>query len=683
MRLFKLSLKNIRKSFHDYTVYFMTLVLGVAIFYIFNAMDAQTAMIMVSSSTHEIIDLLISMISGVSVLIAFILGFLIIYASNFMIRKRKKEFAIYMTLGMGKRGVSNILLGENVFVGILSLTTGLLIGVFASQFMSILVAKLFEADMSRFAFTVSKDSIIKTIIYFSIIYVIVMIFNAISISKYQLIDLLNASKKNEKAVLRGSFISILFFIISVSVLGFCYYQVGFNTNMLSRNNIIIIIFMGTIGTFLLFWSVSGFLLKILQKCKKIYYKNLNAFIFRQLNSNINTAVFSMTVITLLFFATIVILSSGFAMNNAFKKDMRKNCPVDVNLYKEQHPADGLSEEELIWRKSSIEENLIAAGLDLNLLKEDYVEISVYQSPDLTFESFTGDLKAEISNSLPLFDMSIHEDIISNTEYNKIAKLYNQPLLQVEQGKYILVCNFKIVEDTRNKVLKSGGIINIGDVTLSPQETACQDGFIYCNIQDSNVGFFVVPDEVVQQEKGKGLEIGSSVLSANYVGESKEELTKIEDIINRLETQKEMGDINFFTKIGLYESAIGLSAVITFLAIYIGIIFLIVGTAMLALKELAESTNNKERYKILDKIGVDRKDKNKALLTQMGLFFGIPLSVACIHAVFGILFTRNIMGLFSTKDLTPSIIGTGIFLVIIYGGYFLATYCGSKRIIEEQ
>ena len=150
--LFKLALKNIRKSIKDYSIYFFTLVIGVIIFYIFNALDTQTAMLDVSSSTREIIRLMTTFLSGVSVFVAVVLGALIIYASNFLIKRRKKEFGIYLTLGMSKRKMSAILLAETILVGIISLGIGLLAGIILSQFMSIVVANIFEADMSEFRF---------------------------------------------------------------------------------------------------------------------------------------------------------------------------------------------------------------------------------------------------------------------------------------------------------------------------------------------------------------------------------------------------------------------------------------------------------------------------------------------------------------------------------------------------
>ena len=154
--LFKLSLKNIKQSFKDYAVYFITLVLGVSIFYMFNSLESSQAIMQVSNSTRQMITLMISMLGFVSVFVAITLGLLIVYANNFLIKRRKKEFGIYMTLGMGKWQISKIIILETIFVGILSLGVGLLVGIFASQFMSILVAKLFEADLTGYKLIFSQ-----------------------------------------------------------------------------------------------------------------------------------------------------------------------------------------------------------------------------------------------------------------------------------------------------------------------------------------------------------------------------------------------------------------------------------------------------------------------------------------------------------------------------------------------
>lgn len=314
--LFKLSIKNMKKSFKDYAIYFLTLVLGVAIFYMFNSLDSQEAMLQVSSSTREMVKLLVSLLSMVSVFVAVILGLLIVYANNFLISRRKKEFGIYMTLGMGRRQISKIILIETILVGIISLAVGIVIGVFASQFMSILVAKLFEADMSKFQFVFSEEACVKTCIYFAVMYLAVIIFNTISISRYKLIDLITATKKNEQIKIKNPVLCIIIFLISAVMLGYAYYKVTVGANTLrTAEDLLPVILIGIVATFLLFWSLSGFILKIVQARKKLYLKDTNMFVLRQLNNKINTTVVSMTVICLMLFMTITILSSALSLRN--------------------------------------------------------------------------------------------------------------------------------------------------------------------------------------------------------------------------------------------------------------------------------------------------------------------------------------------------------------------------------
>mgnify|MGYP002615788851 CR=1 FL=1 len=310
--LFKLSIKNMKKSFKDYAIYFLTLVLGVAIFYMFNSIDSQQAMLEVSQSTRDIIKFMINMLGYISVFVAVVLGLLIVYANNFLINRRKKEFGIYMTLGMGKRQISKIILMETILVGIISLIVGLIIGIFASQFMSILVAKMFEADMSKFQFVFSKDACIKTCIYFAVMYVAVMFFNTFTVSRYKLINLLNASKKNENVKIKNPIICILVFLGAVVILGYAYWKVTKDVfNMTNINDttraIGISVLLGITGTVLIFWSFSGLVLRLVQAKKNTYLKGTNMFVLRQLHNKINTTVISMSIICLMLFMTISIL----------------------------------------------------------------------------------------------------------------------------------------------------------------------------------------------------------------------------------------------------------------------------------------------------------------------------------------------------------------------------------------
>lgn len=676
MMLFKLSCKNIKKCFKDYAVYFLTLIMGVAIFYVFNALDSQEAMMKVTESSREIFKLMITVLSGVSVCVALILGFLIVYANNFLIKRRKKEFAVYMTLGMGKGQISRILLGETVLIGVLSLGVGLAAGVFASQFMSILVAKLFEVDVTAYTFVFSRASLVKTVFCFSLMYLIVVLFNTVAISRYKLIDLFQASGKMEKRRIKSSWLSVFLFMTAVAILWYAYHQVSVNFARMNGQRTYFVIALGCVGTFLVFWSLSGFLLKLLQRCRRFYNSGLNAFVLRQVNSNINTSVFSMTVICLLFFVTICILSTGLALNHAFRNDLKENCPRDIVFYK-------VMEGEGADAGLTVEEALLKSGMDMGSFQPGYVEVSTYVQDDITYEYSLGTAQEQAEERFPLMRWDTRESIIGISEYNKIAAFYGQSEYTLEEDEYIVLCTVDMMKTLRNVSLKEGKELQIGSHVLQPKYEECKEGYLFMNMQAANLGIIVVPDRVIGEEYGNALHREQNLLAADYVGSSPEEKAVVEERILKLDPAALDVKILSLSKISIYESAVGLSTIAVFIGLYLGVIFLIAGAALLALKELSESTDNRERYAILQKIGADRGMQYRALLAQMGIFFGIPMLLAILHSVFGIRFARNLLSMYSSADELPAMVATGLVLLFVYGAYFMATYFGSRRIIEEK
>ena len=687
--LFKLSIKNMKKSFKDYTIYFITLVLGVAIFYIFNSLDSQKAMLDVSKSTSELIDLMLDMLSYVSVFVSIILGFLIVYASNFLIRRRKKEFGIYMTLGMGKRKISSILLIETILIGIISLGVGLVIGVFGSQFMSIVIAKMFNANMSRYQFTFSSTACIKTCIYYSIMYLLVMLFNTLAISRYKLIDLLTAVKKNEKVKIKNPVISIIIFILASLLLSFAYYKVTGGINTLSTGKEIFkVIVMGIIATFFIFYSLSGFILKLVQSCKKIYLKNTNMFILRQINNKINTTVISMTIICIMLFMTITVLSSSLSLKNSMTQDLEEMTPVDVNLYKTANLPDNgeYTSLQIEDSKLPISETLKSFDFDINNLK-DIEEIYIYATNELTLNDTLNNVLEDVKKQFPMLRYETAETIIKVSDYNRIARLYGIDEYQLDDNEYILLCDFDSMINIRNKALKEGNdTIKISGEEYKSKYNECKSGFVLMSTSHTNTGIILVPDSCKLTDDMKE----QALLVANYNANSDDEKEKIEYMLT--DTESGFGkkcvdmkiELDGMTKISLVEASVGVTTIVIFIAIYLGIIFLIASSAILALKELTESSDNKQRYSILRKIGVDEKMINKSLFVQIGIFFIIPLVLAILHSIFGIKFALSVMSM-QTKpeELIPSIVLTVIFMVVIYGAYFLATYFGSKNIIQEE
>ncbi len=688
--LFKMSVKNIRKSIKDYTIYFLTLILGVAIFYMFNSLDSQEAMLVVNSSTRQIVKLMVGMINYVSVFVAVILGFLIVYANNFLIKRRKREFGLYMTLGMGKRQISGILLGETFLIGLISLVVGLVIGVFGSQLMSILVAKLFQADMSEYQFVFSEAACWKTCAYFGVMYAASMVLNIVIISRYKLIDLISAEKKNEKVRMKNPVICVLVFLAAAVTLGTAYYMVtGGLTQLDLMNQLVIPILMGIVSTFLIFWSVSGLALKVVQMRKELYLKDSNIFVLRQIHNRINTTVVSMTIICLLLFMTITVLSTALSLNRVLTQDLEEMTPVDLNLYKTANLPDNGHYTQLQIEDSQkpISDTLKENGLDMKVLK-DVTEVATYTSTEWTWETSLQSVIESAKENYPMLMYDTAEEIIKLSDYNKIARLYGNREYELAEDEYLVLCDFDNMKNLRDMALKNGSEVAIGGKVYHSRYPECQEGYLVISTSHTNTGLMVVPDSCPLSEDMKE----RYYLMADYNADTKEEKYQTEamftnygdgdhELMENLE-EKQIR-LDGVSKISIIESSKGLSTIISFIAIYLGIIFLIASSAILALKELTENSDNRHRYTILRKIGMDEKMIHQTLFRQIGIFFMAPLILAVVHSIFGIQFALKIVAVqVETREMLPSVIATAVFLILVYGGYFLATYMESKNIIRE-
>lgn len=678
MSSFKMALANIKKSMRDYVVYFITLIIGVAIFYVFNSVGDQSVVKSITGSGYQIIELMLMLLDGVSIGVAFVLGFLIIYANNFLIKRRKKEFGVYMLLGMGKRQVSKILVSETFLVGVASLAVGLGIGIFASQLVSILVGKFFEIDMSAYSFTVSGGAILKTVINFAVIYVVVLIFHGITISKYKLIDLLSAGKKTEKQVLKNPVISTIIFLVSAVALGYAYYKVGFCASELYKEDVAKCIVIGIVSTVLIFWSLSGFLLSALRGCKKLYNKNLNSFVIRQFCNSINTSAITMAIICLMLFVTICTFASGFSIAHDLQKVVNESTPVDYSMMMTgTKPVSQLLEEE---------------GMPTSeWAADDMVELPIYQLENMTWGSSLGDIRVVASEQFPAVRWETKENIIAVSDYNRLAALYGAKEIELEADEYEIVCDFESFKQFRDDAMAAGQTIDCGGYILKPGAKECVNGFVVMSGGSTNTGIIVVPDEVAASLEGSE-KLTGHLMAGNFSAEGKKEKKEIEQrLLDATEKYWEM-DVNNLdylppmtigTKVTIVESSNGLTLLSTFIVIYMGIVFLIASAALLALKALSESIDSTGRYEILKKIGSDQRMLRKALFAQIGVYFTLPLVVAIIHSIFGMKFAEFAMSAFLNGSPFWGICVTAAVMAVLYGGYMLATYRTSKRIVEIE
>lgn len=675
MMLFKLPFRNIKNSIKSYMVYFATLILGVAIFYVFNAIETQSAMLTIKDNTLEFIELIVSCLEIVSVFVAFVLGFLIVYASTFMMKRRKKEFAIYMLLGMSKQSISAVLVIETILVGIISLGVGLVVGIIASQGMSIIVANLFEADMTSFKFVISNAAILKTLIYFAVMYVLVIIFDVFVVGKAKLINLITAGRKSEKNYAKNPIVCAIVFVIACILLGTAYYKVTAGVEAISDlADLGKQIVKGIIGTFMMFWSVSGTLLMIVKKSKRFYYKGINCFSTKELSNRINSNVFSGGIICLLLFFTICGLSCSIAVKNSANELLRRNVQADVEIMYSMALGDDAD-------KMTIADMLKTNGVDMSGF-DKMTEVNFYYSDVITSGMFSNSDMAGDKGGFLLELMTI-------SDYNKVLDVFGKAPEQLDEDQFLLVANYSYSVAAFKDSLKGGCTINICGRDYTTKYDHYINAAVHVENTDSNRGVLVVPDSCDFAGHIDDFFDKSTSFFANYanIGEAEqksldEKLSSME-FSDRINSNEYMPYINITTRSLLYSDSIGISALCVFLGTYLGVVFLITAAAMLSLKELSGAADNKDKYAILRKIGVDENMINRSLFGQSLMFFLLPLLLAIVHSIFGIQTGLFILQTFSKYGLAGAIVFAGAVILAIYMIYFVVTYLCSKEIIKDN
>ncbi len=731
----KLALRNIKRSVRDYAVYFITLLFGVAIFYAFNSIGSQQVLFDLQSETTEhqfaTTARFLETFSGV---IAFVLGFLILYANRFLIKRRKRELGTYLVLGMNSVQVSRIVLYETVLVGLFSLACGLLLGFILSQGLSFFTALLFNTTISNYQFVFSFDAFILTLICFAAVYLIVLLLNAFSITRYKLIDLLYADKKNDRVLVRNPWACFAFFILSIGILAFAYYELIQNGLVMLDDPSFMYATIGMlVGSLLFFWSLAGFAIAILTRMRSVYFRGLNLFTVRQVASQINTAFASLWIVCILLFFSITVFSTGMGFIEVFVGDVQKSNPFSATLDAEIWYGPGgdrrMSSGDPLERRAEMQaeasERLAQAeSYDWDMsealraaapkLWEETIaataQIDIYSVPGVTYEPlFEAAWKEDPSlDQAMIGEESVEQlsssfvQVITASALNAACELQGLEPINIEPGKAVMVNNMQITSDIARAIASSGVSIEMEDerVTLEPKvhEVQLED-----NVLMSSALVIAVPDSFVEAIKAEDVIPERSFLDVMYADNGKTD-EENDLALARIVSALQPKDIGGFEKgfageidewasllwpvtriITAYQMVVqsnGMRLMITYLALYIGFIFLISVAAVLAIQQLSQVADSSMRFRTLWRLGCDNSMLNHALLAQVLIYFLVPLGLALCHSVCAIgVLSETLLAALGVSLLEPIALAA-LLVVIIYGGYMVVTYLCAKGMMKS-
>lgn len=657
----KLAFKNVGKSIREYVIYFLTLALGVCVFYVFNAMDSQALLTGLSAAQGGVLEMLVVSMDFTSVLVSAILAFLIVYANRFLIRRRKKELGIYLLLGMPKGRVSFVLAMETVLIGAFALAVGLVVGILLSQGLSVLVASMFQVELTVFRFVFSSTAFFKTLLYFGAIFLVVMLLNIFHVSRCRLITLFQAEHMSERAYSGKLWLSVLAFLASAACLGYAYQQIIDNGLVMLNEQFNRAILFGVIGTLLFFFSLSGFLLKLMKSNRALYYRGLNSFVFRQLNSKINTNFISMTFVCLMLFFAIAVTATGSGVNYAITKSAVASTPYDATLRldaKGEQEAQALLEQNHVDLERYFKESTLFSyretgiGYQLYLAPEDFPSVSV-KVEERTF------------------------DAISLSDYNRLMQLQGGQEISLGEGEYAVSATTDKVHAAGQKLLDTGALMKVGDREYEPADVPLQTRQLETMANNPVNLVLILPDDAAGN-----LPILRTYLSGNYRDGDRQKYDALLAAEYGGESAQWQG-ISVITAGNVLMMETGMKAMLLFVLLYLGITFLIAASAVLALQQLSETSDNISRYRLLRKLGVDDDMARKAMRRQVALYFFIPLALALVHSAVAIYVVNQMIIELNVENSLISILFSAGILLVLYGLYYIATYQSCKGMIRER
>ena len=701
--LAKLAFANVRRSYKDFAIYFFTLLIGVAVFYAFNSITAQDAVLAFDTSQGNMIELLSYLINGVSVFICVILAFLVVYASRYLIKRRNKEFAIYLLLGMPKGALLRLTLAETLIVGLVSLIAGIGLGLLISQGLLYVTAFMFVVDIPGFTFFVAQDELVKTIVVFLIIFALALFFNVGYVMKAKLIDLIQSERKNDTLKLRSIPVSFCLFLVSCVIIGVSYY-------LLSENGIVVNPTFGAatalvcVGTLLFFYSLSGFLLRVIQSIKPLYYRGLNMFTLRQVASRINSSFVSMAVICMTLFLAITSVAGGVGISLSMQNSMASITHYDAsatsyysvasslegsdysNEVKQRYEAlQGYLEKHDYNMAQGIADDAKKLGLpDFNNVVRESAQVDMYDS-----EATFGQLDEQLGK--PMTDYvgaeMINPDYIDQTlsivpvsQYNHAMEISGREGISLGRDEAVLNCDTDVVMDYARDVAKSGITLNVFGHNLAVDRDLNTETFQTTSIP-GQMGILIVSDEIIPDDAVPV----TSILNVQFTNNPDAE-KQWKDIYEGISTSEdpETWSLNMgITKEEVFSQNIGLTTIIAYLAIYIGLVLVVACAAILAIQQLTSASDNRTRYQLLNKLGAPSSMVNGALFKQILIAFLFPLVLAIAHSLCALQEVVTLVQLFGHLDIgQTSIVVSGAFLAV-YGLYFVLTYVAARGVIRTD
>ena len=678
----KLAKSNARKSIKDYLIYFITLTICVSLFYAITSLSSSSyEFITEDSYNFKTLQLILKYSTYV---ITVILILLIAYVNKYMIRRRQREFATYILLGAEQKSIAFMFFIETLIIGTLAIIAGIFVGTLFSQAITALVLVSVNQEVV-FTLRLYMDTVVITFIFFIAMFCIIGLYNVSVLNKIKLIDMLNVSKQVEFQFRRSGKVYGVIFGLSILLYIVCVYctfklintEIDYSIKSLTYIGISLVSFI--IGTFALFYSISYILIYLKGKCINFKYEGTNLFLIGSIVSKIKTAPILMATIAMTFLGAMISFIMTLAMAQWSLGYLNMRVPYDIDIrndYSYNFDIEDIPKLDY----GEVVQYLNDEGYSVR----DYCQVEKYFIDKDEF--YTGD-----RNNSPMLAISL-------SDFNKLRTMLGYEKINLKENEFTTQWHSVVNNTDISKFLSKNKHLNINGKILNISKDSHYKESIGEGIYDFySYNIIILPDKVCKDltlaETNFLANLNNQMSYKDAVNFESKYIEKWFKENNRYLIEKYSKEFDITSSIidGRVKSSetnniLNMTLAMRILGVYLCIVLLTISFTVLALGQLTDSIEHKDRYKVLRKLGVEENDINKIVLKQISIYFVVPIAIALIGVGIFIynyyLMYKEIIVTFIGFNLFIFSIATGIILTIcVYMCYFAGTYYTFKRNIK--
>lgn len=685
----KLAIRNVMRLAKDYVVYFLTMTFVTALMFAFNSIlfseDVQ--------GLFDIAGMMAAMVGIATFFIVWIIAWLIHYMVRFILEKRSREFGIYLLIGMQKKEIARLYVRENLVLGVGAFMLGIGIGMLLQQIlMSILYGMIqmnyqIQLEMNRACFFMTAGC-------YAGCYVLALFRLRKRFQKMNIHDLMEAQKKNEEIVEKHE--EVKRWLFPVSILFLILFGVLLLGGGVLSNGSVILFLVGLVLVIYLFYTgLSAWIICYVRRKGSAVYKGQNLFLLRQFASKLKTMRFTMGTLTSLFTIAFLGCTAAMMFNDYQKQVLNNKFPFDVQIYNGDSSHDFEEELALLQKETDVKDSypyrIYTDGTNqVNTWLYTHLKYfgTIYKNEDGT----PNEKKIRTENDQ---SYCTSDTFMSLTDYNYLRSMLGYQFVDLGENEYLIHMKKRVHNELGDfsKHLTIGKKINEGEaLTFAGYKTEpfSQDG------HNGGDYVIVVPDHVIEK-----MTPFYSELAVDLNEKASKDLSqKLDDLREDLsfgdQEQKEnswcfgsdtvvtYAAVNLVRDNAIPEVRYMLSAII-FPAFYVGLVFVCVALTVLSVQQLSDSTKYRFRYDVLRKLGLDRKEISKTVRKQLVAYYLCPvLFAAGISGIIGIYMSRKFIFFTGVSTSVFQYFGIAFILFFaIYAVYFIATYVGFRRNIDEN